>query len=178
MLIDIKESLLIISDVQEALTPMTISPRKVINGSALLLKAANLLEIPVIITELTPKILGRTIFDIKNIANTKDIFEKETFSALKNDAITEKIRKYNKKQLIICGVETHISVLQTAIDAKQNGYEVFVSTDACSAKEEIPENAIFYRMMSEGINIGFINNIITEWLGKPSHPAYKQLIFR
>jgi hypothetical protein len=178
MLLDIRESLLIICDVQENNTPATVSPRIAINGAVSLLKAAVKLEIPYIITEISPKIFGRTLFDVRNIADTANILEKDTFSGLGNQFILDKIKLYNKKQVVLCGVETHINVLQTAVELKALGLEVFVALDACSAKDEINDKTAIYRMLAENIKPTSITNIIFEWLRKPSHPVYKELLFR
>ena len=120
MLMKRNESLLLVIDVQEHLAPVTDNPREVIDGSAKLVSVAGELKIPYIITEQYPKGLGQTMRDVRKAAGEEyHYFEKLEFSCLQNAEIMEQIKKSGKKQIIITGVETHICVLQTAIDLQK-----------------------------------------------------------
>ena len=117
MLISKDNSVLLIIDVQENLTPVQESPRGVINGCMTLLEVAGELDIPYIIAEQDHKVFGSTMIDLRNVMK-KDTcyYEKDTFSCCKNKKIKDAIKKTGKKQIVIAGLETHLCVLQTAID--------------------------------------------------------------
>lgn len=120
MLISRTDSCLLIIDVQERLAPAANDPRRVIEGCSRLLKGADVLNVPVIITEQYPKGLGPSIFDIKDAAPQKALyFPKTSLSAVREEGFMEKINALGKKQIIIAGIEEHICVLQTAVELKE-----------------------------------------------------------
>ena len=130
MLMKKTDSLLLVIDVQERLAPAMDNPREVINGCAQLLGVARELNIPCIITEQYPQGLGQTMIDLRNEAAPDVSYcSKLEFSCLKNAEIAQEIKKHNKKQIIIAGVETHICVVQTAIELKMAGYDGYLTLE-------------------------------------------------
>lgn len=142
MLMDKNNSILLVIDVQENLTPVQESPREVINGCTTLLEVAGELNIPCVIAEQDHKVFGQTMIDLRRVLK-KDTkyYEKDTFSCYKNDTIRKVVEDSGRKQIIIAGLEVHLCVLQTAIDFHNAGYEVFVVTDACSSRSNF-QNAL------------------------------------
>ena len=135
MLMKRDDSLLLIIDVQERLAPAMDSPREVITGCAKLIGVARRLGVPFIITEQYPKGLGPTMADLRQAAgDDAGYLSKTEFSCARNKEIMNNIKKSGKKQIIIAGIESHICVLQTALDLKELGYEVFVVSNACSSR--------------------------------------------
>ncbi|MDR1026102.1 MAG: isochorismatase family protein [Lactobacillus sp.] len=176
MLMNRENSLLLIIDIQERLTPAMDSAREVITNSTKLVELANELKVPFIINEQYPKGLGSTMFDIKSKAGEKaNYIEKISFSSGKDEATLKAIKKTKKKQIIIAGIETHICVLQSAIDLKEAGYEVFLVADACSSRAR--EQNIFglQRMMQNGIQIVTFEMVFFEWFEKAGSPEFKEL---
>ncbi len=176
MLISRDNSLLLIIDVQERLAPAMDSPREVITNCSRLTGIAKALNVPFLITEQYPKGLGQTMIDIRQEAGEDTVYlEKSEFSCLKNDALAASIRSTGKKQIIIAGIEAHICVLQTAIDLKDAGFDVFVVSDACSSRNPLQVVIAYQRMMRHGIDIVSSEMVFFEWMQKAGTEEYKTL---
>lgn len=176
MLISKTNSCLLIIDVQERLAPVMSDPRRVIDGCSRLLRGAGILNVPVIITEQYPKGLGPSLFDIRDAAPESAVyFEKTSLSAVQEEGFMEKLKAFGKKQVVIAGIEEHICVLQTAVELKEAGFDVFVVTDASGCR--IPENEkiALERLKQEGIFLAGIENVLFEWLRKAGSPEFKDV---
>lgn len=176
MLIDKENSILLIIDVQENLTPVQESPRGVINGCSTLLEVAGELNIPCIIAEQDHLIFGQTMIDLRNVLKKDAVYyEKDTFSCYKNEAIRKAIADSGRKQLIVAGLETHLCVLQTAIDFHNAGYEVFVVADSCSARSNFQNTFGLRRLETNGIDVVTREMVLFEWLDKSGSELFNEL---
>ena len=175
-MLDEKDSLLFIVDIQDKLLNSVYNKQELEKKSAILVKTASLLNIPIIVTEQYPKGLGETITSLKNVMpeNVK-YFEKTSFSALENSDFKEYITALNKKQIILCGIETHICVSQTAQELIKNGYEVFLVSDASGSRAEKEHAAGILRMQYAGANIITTEIGIFELLRTSKHPKFKEI---
>lgn len=176
MLIKRKDSLLMIIDVQERLAPAMEKPREVITGCANLVAISKRLSIPFIITEQYPQGLGQTMIDIRKVAgdDTKYLSKLE-FSCAANEEILKAINASKKKQIIIAGVETHICVLQTAMELKSLGFEVFVVSNACSSRTAAQNAYGMQRLISNQIDSVTTEMVIFEWLEKAGSEEFKEI---
>jgi len=176
MLISKTNSSLLIIDVQERLAPSMHEPRRVIDGCARLLKGADILNIPTIITEQYPKGLGPSLFDIRDAASeTAVYFEKTNLSAAAEEGFMELLSSFKKKQIIIAGIEEHICVLQTAVELKEKGFDVFVVTDASGCRSPENERIAVQRLKQEGIFLTGVEMVLFEWLRKAGSPEFKDI---
>ncbi len=176
MIISAKNSCLIVIDIQERIAPATDSPREVINGSLDLLKAAKILSVPYILTEQYSKGLGPTMIDLRNeLKDNYKPIEKIHFSCMDNEQFASELKKINPKQVILCGVETHICILQTALALKEAGYEVFVVSDATSSRKKQEELIAYQRLSYDGVNIVTKEMVMFEWLEKAGTPEFKEI---
>ena len=176
MLMKKTDSLLLIIDVQERLAPAMESPREVITGCAALLGVAKELNIPCIVTEQYPQGLGPTMIDLRNeAASDVKYLSKLEFSCLRNPDIAREIKNSKKKQIIIAGVETHICVVQTAIELQQAGYEVFVVSNACSSRKQLQHVLGLQRLMHSGVEVVSGEMVVFEWLEKAGTPEFKDI---
>ena len=151
MLISRNDSCLLIIDVQERLAPAMNDPRKVIDGCARLLKGAALLNVPAIVTEQYPKGLGPTIFDVREAAGESIFFPKTSLSAV------------------------HVCVLQTAVELKEKGYDVFIVADASGSRT--PESELYAekRFQSENIVPVTVEMVFFEWLRVAGSLEFKEV---
>lgn len=172
--LNLEDSLVLIIDVQEKLLNAVFNKEQVEKKSAIVAEAANILGIPVVVTEQYPKGLGNTIPAVKDaLAEDTEIFEKTAFSALNNEEILEAIKKHNKKQILIFGIETHICVSQTTAALRELGYEVSVIKDACGSRAEEEYLAGLERMKDNGAYIITTEIALFEWLKGAKHPNFK-----
>ncbi len=172
--LDEKNCLLILIDIQEKLVAM-LEKNTVVKQSNILLKTANILGVPTIITEQYPKGLGKTVDYLSENIGSSKVFEKTAFSALKDDGFLDLVKSYGKKQIIIGGIESHICVHQTVADLIENGFEVYVVKDACaSRKKDNFKNAI--RLMRQnGAKIADTEIVLFELLKTSKHPHFKEV---
>lgn len=132
-----ESTLLMIVDVQTRLMPVIHEAERVEQNAVLLAQAANELKIPVLITEQNPRHLGQTIEPLRPFAPETPM-EKMRFSAC-TDSVNAAIAASERKTILLCGVEAHVCVLQTALDLLRQEYSVFVARDAISSRT--PQNA-------------------------------------
>ena len=175
---DADASVVLVIDIQTKLTP--VMPVKVLarvqRYTSLLLKSANLLDIPVFVTEQYPKGLGNLEPDISVLlgANSRK-YEKTTFSCTGAGKFMEDLSRTNRKQIIIAGMEAHICVLQSALELLTAGYQVYVVADAvCSRHRESYETALS-RLHQAGVSIVNAESVLFEWLRDARHEQFKTL---
>lgn len=168
-------ALLLIVDVQDKLVNM-LEKNIIAAKTSILAATANTLEIPTIVTEQYPQGLGETVHLVKSkLSPNASYFEKSSFSALEQPEVTQKIKESGKKQIIICGIESHICVLQSTIDLINEGYEVFVVKDACASRNKYEFKLSIERLKEVGAIITCVEMVIFELLGSAKHPKFKEL---
>lgn len=165
------DCILLIVDVQEKLLKAAFNQEQVKKNSEILANAAEILDIPVFITEQYPKGLGATIETIKNGKR----FEKTSFNALLNDDLLSELKAIGRKQILLLGIETHICVYQTAEALIASGFEVTVAQDACGSRFEEHYNAGLACIKDNGAAIKPTEMILFELLKGAKHPNFKEI---
>lgn len=171
MILNQDDSLVLVIDVQEKLLNAVFNKEEVAKKSRILAKSANILKLPIIVTEQYPQGLGETIDGIKDSAK---LFIKTAFNAL-NDELLKELEKNGKKQIIIWGIETHICVHQTVEALIEAGFEVTVVSDACGSRAESEYKSALACMMRNGANIKTTEMILFELLKGAKHPNFKEI---
>ena len=170
-------SLFVVIDIQERLVaamPNDVAQRT-IKQTGRLLTAAAQLDIPVLITEQYPRGLGSTLSQLTEKADSVTVIDKTSFSCAKVDEFMQKLDAMERQQVILSGMESHICILQTALDLKAKGVQVFVVEDAvCSRTQTNNLNAI-KRMQQAGIIITSMESVLFEWLADAKHADFKTL---
>src|SRR3954454_7032360 len=132
-ILDIAGAALLVVDVQEAFRPVVNDFSLVASRIASAARGFQILELPIIVTEQYPKGLGRTAEEIQlSLPPNVVPVEKTTFSAGRESAVLQAL--IGKKQIVLCGLETHICVSQTAHDLLDQGFEVHLLTDCVSSR--------------------------------------------
>lgn len=176
MRIKADQSCLVIVDVQERLAPVMADPRKVIDGAARLAAAAARLGVPALVSEQYPKGLGPTMIDVREILPDEDAYvQKTAFSCVGEPAFMAKFDGIGRRQAVIAGIEMHVCVMQTALDLKEKGYDVFVVVDACGSRFSTDEETAKLRFASAGIHLVTIEMVIFEWLQCSGTPEFKDI---
>ncbi|KTC88488.1 hydrolase [Legionella cincinnatiensis] len=175
MLLNKDDSLLLLIDVQEKLTPAVLNSEALIDHCEWLLKLAQRLEIPVLVSEQYPQGLGPTIKQFHPYFNQQECIDKVYFSCMGESKYTERLKQFQKKQLILIGIETHVCVLQTALEMRSEGYDVFVVVDAVSCRGEQNMKYGLKRMKQEGVHLVTSEMVFFEWLKKAGTPEFKML---
>lgn len=176
MLIRAKDSVLVVIDMQERLVPAMQSPARTIRNARLLLTAARENNVPAILTEQYPQGLGPTMPEVLKEAGNSPIITKLHFSCMEDELFSAEFKKLGRKQAILAGMEAHICVVQTAASLIEDGYEVFVVSDATASRTAESENACLQRLSASGAGIVTTEMVVFEWLGKAGTPAFKKLL--
>lgn len=167
---------LVVVDLQERLLPAIHEHDRVIANTRLLLRAANELELPVVMTTQYLKGLGPTFAAVSELAPGVTPLDKLTFSCFASAEFSQALAATNRHTLLLCGVEAHICVLQTGLDALEAGYSVHVIADATSSRS--PGNAALGlgRLERAGAVISSSEMAIYELLGASGTRAFKALL--
>lgn len=167
---------LVFVDVQEKLTPYVLHSDNMISRCGWLLRLAQTLDIPVLVSEQYPSGLGQTMPYLRdNVANYLPI-EKVHFSCYRNDNFVQQWRSLGKKQMIIAGIETHVCVLQTAMEViRLTDDEVFVVVDAVSSRFELDHKYGLKRMKQAGIELVTSEMVFFEWIEQAGTKEFKAL---
>ena len=178
-MLNIDTSALIIIDIQEKLVKAANNGEKVANNAAKLAKTANILGIDTVVTEQYPKGLGATVTEVSDsFSQNVFISEKTAFSALLEENIKNKVKELKTKgitQIFICGIETHICLLQTVQDLIKDGFEVHVVQDASSSRSEIEHKTGLELMKQYGAYITSVEVVLFELLKTSKHSNFKEI---
>jgi nicotinamidase-related amidase len=135
--LDRNDAVLVIVDVQERLAAVMTQREKVVSNCLRLIEGADLLGLPLILTEQYPKGLGPTAPEIREKMARYEPVEKMTFDCCREASFHEKLSETGRKKIVLAGMETHVCVLQTALGLMKDSYSVHVVEDAvCSRAKE------------------------------------------
>ncbi|WP_417805979.1 hydrolase [Thalassospira lucentensis] len=180
---DATRSSLLIIDVQEKLYPACQEPEQIIENCRFLVKCANRLGVPVIVTEQYPKGLGHTAPEIlelvekpADVADGGNVIAKVAFSAVPADGFIDKIEENTgRDQVVVIGMETHVCVLQTVMELIERGREVYVVSDAVTSRSQHDKIFGLERMRDAGAKIVTRESVMFEWLRVAGTPEFKEL---
>jgi nicotinamidase-related amidase len=141
-----------------------------------LIRGVRVLGIPIVLTEQNPNGLGPTLPELTQLIPEAKPIPKFCFSCHQDKNFEQVIKSLNRKQLLVCGIESHICVYQTALDLLKHGYEVQVIADAVSSR--VPRNTeiTLMRLQSEGIKLTTTEMILYELLQTAENPKFKEML--
>lgn len=176
MLIRPSDSALIVIDMQERLVPAMQAPARTIKNTRLLLQAAEKTGVPALLTEQYPQGLGHTIPQIVEAAGDSPILPKMHFSCMEDPGFLKAFKALDRPQAILVGMEAHICVVQTAASLVEEGYQVFVVSDATASRTIESEAACLARLNAGGVSIVTTEMVVFEWLGQAGTAAFKEML--
>ncbi|MBM3548557.1 MAG: isochorismatase family protein [Alphaproteobacteria bacterium] len=175
MLIERSRSCLLIVDVQERLMPSIAGMRAILGRILLLMKAARRLTVPMMATEHAPESIGPIATPVKAQLGGAEIFVKRHFDATAEPGFPEKLDK-NRPQIIVCGTEAHVCVLQTALGLLSAGMAPIVVADAVGSREPADKDVALARLRDAGVIVASAEMVCFEWLGQAGTPEFRDLI--
>lgn len=162
-------------DEQERLLPAIYNGQEILHHTELLLKGLRLLEIPILITQQYTKGLGMSAPSVFAAAGTESWLEKRTFSCLGDEIIRKALQDSHRRQIIVCGVESHICVQQTVLDLLHMGYDVFLIEDCISSRKLSDQKTAVRRMEQAGAVVTSYEAILFELMETSMHPHFKEI---
>jgi nicotinamidase-related amidase len=165
----------LVIDIQERLVPVMEESEQFVENCCKLLKGLQILGLPLLITQQYTKGLGETISEIKAVINDFQYIEKKDFSCFDEPVFAEKLKLSGAKFVIICGIESHVCVLQTAIDLKEAGYVPVVVMDCVSSRSFVNMDYAGERFRYEGIMMTSLESVLFELTRSSGAPEFKEI---
>jgi nicotinamidase-related amidase len=169
---------LLVVDIQEKLLPPIFQKEQLVRNAKLLIRAANLLKIPAIVSTQYAKGLGGTVPEVASLLPETEAIDKNLFSCFGSDVFCTLLKRLpgNRNTLLLCGMESHICVTQTAMAALREGYIVHVASDAVSSRTEWNWKIGLDRMRAAGAVISSTEMMIYELMRSSASPAFKEML--
>lgn len=171
MRIELEQSAALVIDYQEKLVPVMFEKERLIENTCILLAGLHTLHVPICVTQQYTKGLGSTVEEVVHACKVTSYTEKLRFSAYEDTAEFLK----GKRFVIVCGIETHICVLQTVVDLKANGYIPVLVTDCVSSRKEQDMMTAIQRAGTEGAILTTYESLLFELLKKAGTDTSKQI---
>jgi len=170
-----EETVGLIIDVQERLVPVIAKSDEVVKQISRLIKGLDILEVPLLITQQYPHGLGETVTEIKEAMNQFTPLEKMSFSCVDEHSVEKEIRDIHKRDVIIAGIESHICVMQTAIDLKNKGFRPIVVVDAVGSRKALDKEIALKRLEQEGVTFATVESILFELCRFSGNKKFKEI---
>lgn len=169
-------SLLLVVDLQAVFAETIAGWESVSKNAVLLIQAAKALQIPIVATTQNSVKLGGLAPEISSALGNARLYDKLAFSCAQDPFASEAIRVPRRQQIVICGVETHICVAQTALDLTANGYRVTVAADAVSSNAVEKHKLGLERLRDGEVFPASAEAIVYEWLGAAGTTEFRALL--
>ncbi len=176
VMLDSRRSVLVLIDVQPSLTKTIFEMDRVLARSAFLLKVANILDVPILVTEQNPERMGCTVPELATLIPDTRPYAKMCFSAVRSPDFAGDLEQIARRQVVLIGIETHICVSQTAQDLLVRGFEVVVCPDAVSSRTLEAHKLGMERMRDAGVVPAHTESVAYEWIGAAEHPEFKRFL--
>jgi nicotinamidase-related amidase len=169
---------LIVVDIQEKLLPPIFQREQLVRNAQLLIRLAGILKMPTLLTTQYSKGLGNTVPEVASLLPDTLPIEKLAFSCFGSDAFCSALKRLpgNRNTVVLCGMESHICVAQTALAALREGYLVHVASDGVSSRTEWNWKVGLERMRAAGAVISSTEMVIYETLGSSGTSAFKDML--
>ena len=172
-----EECALAVIDIQEKLLPPIFEKERLVRNAQLLVRLAEILSLPIIVSTQYAKGLGPTVEEISSLLPEVKAVDKLEFGCFGNGEYCSTVAGLaNRNTLLLCGMESHICVMQTALGALNQGLNVHVAADAVSSRTELNWKIGLNRMQAAGVVISSTEMMIYELLGKSGTPAFKEML--
>ncbi|MGB0468262.1 MAG: hydrolase [Pontibacterium sp.] len=175
MLIQPNNSCLLVIDIQDKLAPAIDNIDTLIKNTRWLTEIALHLKVPVLTSEQYPKGLGHTVAELAEILPPENVMEKRAFSCMSDPACNEKINAIRPNQVVIVGTESHVCVLQTALQLKQQAREVYVVADCVSSRNPEDKALALERMRQAGIYVVSREMVVFEWMQRSDSESFRHI---
>jgi nicotinamidase-related amidase len=171
--IDRERSALLIIDFQQRLMPAIEDGTAVVANARRLLKAAEMLHVPILFTEHNAGGLGPTVAELADFADGR-LAHKVTFDACRMAGFFDRLE--DRRDIVVAGCETHVCVMQTALGLLDAGRRVWLVRDAVGSRRSESKESAVLRLAKHGAEIVTTEMVVFEWLGSAEHPRFRDII--
>ncbi len=169
---------LVVVDIQERLLPPIFEKERLIRNSQLLIRLAGILKMPVLATTQYVKGLGPIVPEIASLLPPQPVINKMEFGCFGSNEFCSAVKSLpgDRSTLLLCGMESHICVTQTALGALNQGYLVHVASDAVSSRTEWNWKIGLRRMEAAGAVISSTEMMIYELMRASGTAVFKEML--
>ena len=171
-----EDSLLLVIDIQQAMLRVIDRWETVAGKTEKLIQSANVLEVPVLFTEQYKKGLGETISELFQEINSPQVFQKEHFSACLEDDFIPTIQSFDRKKIVVVGMETHVCVLQTCLDLIKAGFQVHLVADAVASRVDRNRDIAIDILKQAGAVISSTEIVIFQWACRANTDEFRRIL--
>jgi len=162
-------------DFQQRLFPVMNEKETLLKNTKILVEGLSILGIPFAFSQQYTKGLGETIDELRNLVPHFSAFEKTDFSCFGAEEYTAFLQQHQSKTIILCGIEAHVCLLQSAIDLKEYGYFPIVVTDCIASRNALSKESAIDRLHFENIMTCTCESILFELIRSASAPEFKAI---
>ncbi len=162
-------------DIQERLFPHIDNNEELEKNLIILIQGLKLHEIPIIVNEQYKKGIGETIASLRELTDDYPHFEKTTFSCCGNEDGLAAIKATGKKTVILAGIETHVCVLQTALDLLEEGLQPVLVTDCVNSRKQKDKDMAIQRLIQAGVIPTTYESLLFELTVNAKNPVFKEI---
>lgn len=174
MLMNRDQSALLVVDIQERLLPHIHEGEAVLANAVWLVRVAQRLGVPVMLSEQYPKGIGHTVAVLRGLTSPESIAEKLHFSCVAAKCL-DGLPGAERPQVVVAGTESHVCALQTVLDLRAQGKEVFVVADAVGSRKPADKELALARMRSHGVHIVSREMVAFEWLKQAGTDEFRAI---
>jgi nicotinamidase-related amidase len=175
-MLDIQKCCLVVVDVQGKLAQLMYGREALFKNIQILIKAAKILNIPILWCQQCPESLGPTVPEIAQLLTGYEPINKAACSCCGAEQFNTELNGLARQQVLLCGIETHVCIYQTAVDLLRKDYYVEVVADAVSSRKLENKQIGLERMAADRINISGTEMALFELLRTAEHPKFKQIV--
>jgi nicotinamidase-related amidase len=172
-MLELSRSVVLLVDVQGKLATTVTASEAILARQALLLRAAKLLDLPVIVAEQVPEKLGSTDPRLLSCLERPEVVAKQSFACSGEPVLMDRLSQCGRDQVVIAGIESHVCVWQTVTGLLRANYQVYPLADAISARRELDHQMALQRMSAAGATLMTVEMALFEWMGSVTHPAFR-----
>ena len=166
---------LAVVDVQGKLAQLMVNKEALFKNIQILIRSAQTLDIPILWCQQAPQALGPTVPEIAELLTGVEPIDKTSFSCYGEPRFVQCLQMLGREQILLCGIETHVCVYQTATDLLAQNYQVTVVTDAVSSRTAENRQIGLDRVAAEGGALACTEMVLFELLRSAEHPRFKEI---
>lgn len=173
--LNVNEAILVVVDVQGKLARMMADAESVIRQVQILIQGCRILGLPVVWAEQLPDKLGTTLPEVAEHLQELQPIAKSSFGCCGDTQLFAAIQASGRRQVILCGIEAHVCVWQTAAVLLAEKYQVHLIADAVSSRSAINRDIAFRRMDASGVNLSCVEMALFEMMVDAKHPKFREV---
>jgi nicotinamidase-related amidase len=166
---------LVVVDVQGKLAQLMANKDALFKNIQILIRSAQLLDIPILWCQQVPQALGPTVPEIAELLAGVEPIDKSSFSCCGEPRFAERLQSLGREQVVLCGIETHVCIYQTAMHLLAQDHQVTVVADAVSSRTAENKQIALDQLAVKGAAVASTEMVVFELLGTAQHPRFKEI---